>query len=98
MHLSDRQLECIMHLANGKTMAEIGKTIFVSEGSVKQSLASARKKCGATNNAHLVSIVIARGFLVWNDDDNTRSLENEKEPPQRDDSNPVGILNSPFGV
>lgn len=86
MNLSERQLECIMHLANGLTMAEIGKTLYISEGSVKQSLASARKKIGAVNNANLVSLAVAKNFIFWSDDEDARTLDKEKEPPQSDDS------------
>ena len=83
MTLSDRQLECIVHLANGMTMAEIATTIYISEGSVRQSLASARKKIGAKNNCNLVSLAIAKGLLFWSDDDVERTLkENEKRPPK----------------
>jgi DNA-binding CsgD family transcriptional regulator len=82
MKLTDKQLECVMHLANGKDMKEISSTIFVSESQVKKTLRSARTKCEAKNNAHLVAIVIAKGWLVWHEDDNEHSIENEKGPPQ----------------
>jgi DNA-binding CsgD family transcriptional regulator len=83
MTLSDRQLECIVHLANGMTMLEISATVYVSEGSVKQSLASARKKMGAKNNCNLVSLAVAKGLIFWSNDGEERTLEeNEKGPPE----------------
>jgi DNA-binding CsgD family transcriptional regulator len=82
---SARQLECMMCLANGNTILEASKILFISKSSVNQSLDSARKKARAKNNIHLVSIAIAQGFLVWEDDEEkTRSMKNEKEPPQSD--------------
>jgi len=95
MTLSDRQLECIMHLANGMTMLEISSTVYVSEGSVRQSLASARKKIGAKNNCNLVSLAVAKGLIFWSDDEEERTLEaNEKEPPQNGGPHSLPVMYS----
>lgn len=94
MKLTDKQLECVMHLANGKNMKEIGKTIYVSESQVKKTLSSARIKLNANNNAHLVAIVVAKGWLVWQDDQNQHYLEDNKKEPPKDDSFLFGAFGS----
>lgn len=81
MNITNRQLECIVHLANGKTVPEIALALFISKSTVDKCLTSAKSKLHATNNAHLVSIVIAKKLLVWYDEDNEHGiLDKEKEP------------------
>jgi len=62
------QLEIIMHLANGKQIDEIALAMHRSKTDVNRRLALARKRCQATTIPHLVSITIATGDLVWEDE------------------------------
>lgn len=73
--LSDRQLQIVMHLANGFTFKEIANQMYLSVSAVKQQANTARRRCDAKTLPHLVSIVISQGVLFWTDDG--RSL---KEP------------------
>jgi DNA-binding CsgD family transcriptional regulator len=72
--LTVRQLEHVCLLANGYTIDEIAKKLFVSRGTSEKTLMAARRRVGAITNAHLVSIVIAAGDLEWNTDTEMRSL------------------------
>lgn len=62
------QLEIVMHLANGKQIDEIALSMHRSRSDVNRRIASARKRCRATTLPHLVSIAIASGALVWQDE------------------------------
>ena len=66
--LSDLQLQIAMHLANGMTFAEIATTVDRSTANVKKHANAARRKTGAKTLPQLVSVVIAQGKLVWEDD------------------------------
>jgi len=66
--LTDRQLEIVMHLCNGLTLEEIAAKMNYSLTNAKLHLKLAKEKTGARSTAHLVSIVIASGVLVYNDD------------------------------
>lgn len=72
--LNDNQLKMIMHLANGKTIEEIAADMNFSPSNVGKVLRTARTKMGARNLPHLVSIVIAQGWLYYSPDDNKRSV------------------------
>jgi DNA-binding CsgD family transcriptional regulator len=63
--LSDRQLEIVIHLANGLRMDEIAEEMSFSVSSLKSTLRRAKKRKGARTNAHLVSICIAQNELAW---------------------------------
>lgn len=76
--LTDRQLEVVKHLANGMTLSQIADKCYVSESSVNRALARARKNLGANTLPHLVSIAIAKQYLVWTDD-NERDIAPETE-------------------
>src|SRR4051812_7517055 len=65
------QLEIIMHLANGRQLDEIAISMHRSKTDVNRRLALARKRCQATTIPHLVSIAIATGDLVWQDEQRT---------------------------
>jgi DNA-binding NarL/FixJ family response regulator len=65
------QLEIVMHLANGKQIHEIAEAMHRSRSDVDRRLRLARKRCHANTIPHLVSIVIATGDLVWEDERRT---------------------------
>lgn len=84
MDLTDRQLELVMHLANGLRYEEIGDAMGLSLSSVKQTVTRARTRANATTVPHLVSKCIASGDLVWNPDEGeieTRGRANTASPP-----------------
>lgn len=62
------QLEIIMHLANGRQIDEICIEMHRSRSDVNRRIALARKRCKASTIPHLVSIAIASGDLVWEDE------------------------------
>jgi DNA-binding CsgD family transcriptional regulator len=62
------QLELVAHVANGLRFAEIAKLTHRSETSVKRMIATAQKRAGANTLPHLVSITIAEGLLVHNEE------------------------------
>jgi DNA-binding CsgD family transcriptional regulator len=72
------QLEIVMHLANGRTLNEIAKTLDRSRSHIGQQADRARRKAQARTLPQLVSIVIASGQLEWQD--NQRVL-NGATPP-----------------
>jgi len=72
--LTFRQLEMVVHVANGLTTAEIAEHMHLSQSSVQQTLDKARTRASAKTLPHLVSIVIASGALEWNEDKSTRGV------------------------
>jgi DNA-binding NarL/FixJ family response regulator len=62
------QLEIIMHLANGKQIDEIAVEMHRSRSDINRRIAAARKRCHANTLPHLVSIAIASGVFVWEDE------------------------------
>lgn len=81
MDLTDRQVECVMHLANGLRYEQIADRMGLSMSSVKQTVKRAQSRAGAHTVAHLVSMCIADGELVWNEDE--RERERKPTPPQQ---------------
>lgn len=75
--LNERQLEVVMHLCNGLKTHEIAVVMHLSESSVNQTIAAAKRNCGARTQAHLASIVIASGCLYWKDDERTTEQPDE---------------------
>jgi DNA-binding NarL/FixJ family response regulator len=65
------QLEIIMHLANGKQIDEIATEMHRSRSDINRRIAAARKRCHANTLPHLVSIAIASGVFVWEDEQQT---------------------------
>lgn len=65
------QLEIIMHLANGKQIDDIAVVMHRSRSDINRRIATARKHCQASTIPHLVSIAIATGDLVWQDEQRT---------------------------
>jgi two-component system response regulator DesR len=59
--LSPREKDVVGHLIQGKTNNEIGRALFLSQGTIKQHMSSAMAKTGATNRTHLA--LICAGFI-----------------------------------
>lgn len=65
--LTDRQLEIVVHVANGLRNPDIAEREFLSQSTVEKTLNAARRNMGAVTLAHLVALTIAHGYLVWED-------------------------------
>jgi DNA-binding NarL/FixJ family response regulator len=61
----DRDHRVLELTANGLTLAEIGRTVHLSEQAVSQSRARLLEAYGATSSAHVVALGLARGDLVF---------------------------------
>jgi DNA-binding CsgD family transcriptional regulator len=79
MDLTDRQVELVMHLANGLRYKEIADAMGLSLSSVKQTIKRAQKRAGASTVPHLVSLCIQDGELLWNEEEGER--ERKPAPP-----------------
>ena len=53
-HLSDRESECVTHLAHGMSNQEMAAAMFVSLGAVKNYLASSCRKLGVRDRVQLL--------------------------------------------
>jgi DNA-binding CsgD family transcriptional regulator len=56
--LSERESECLVLLAAGLRNAEIAKSLYVSEDTVKTHLKRGYRKLGVGNRAQATSIVV----------------------------------------
>jgi DNA-binding NarL/FixJ family response regulator len=56
--LSERESECLVLLAAGLRNAEIGKSLYVSEDTVKTHLKRAYRKLGVSNRAQATTVVL----------------------------------------
>jgi DNA-binding CsgD family transcriptional regulator len=78
MTLKDRltptELLIVMHIANGKSLEEIAAILHRSRSNVSYHIGRARQRAHANNLPHLVSIAIATGDLIWEDDRECRTL------------------------
>lgn len=63
--LTDKQLEVVMHLCNGLTIAEIASEMNYSESSIKKHIKLAKQKIGARSNVHLAAIIISKGQIYY---------------------------------
>lgn len=61
--LTDREREFAAAVVLGDTDSEIAQKLFVSETTVKSTLASVRAKIGAKNRAHLAAIAVRAGLI-----------------------------------
>jgi len=53
--LSDRESQCLIESARGKTTSEIGQALQISERTVAFHLSNVRRKLGAANSRHAVA-------------------------------------------
>jgi DNA-binding CsgD family transcriptional regulator len=62
--LSRRERECLVLAARGKTAAEIGKSLEISERTVTFHLTNARKKLGTASSPHAVVRAVSLGLIA----------------------------------
>jgi LuxR family transcriptional regulator, quorum-sensing system regulator CciR len=63
VELTERQLECIVLVARGKTDWEIGKILNISEETVKQHIANARERYDVTKRMQVVLRALYDGLV-----------------------------------
>lgn len=61
--LSDREREVLHCIATGKTQAQVGQLLGISERTVEQHIRSARRKLKAENTVHAVVEALAKGEI-----------------------------------
>lgn len=62
-NLTARELEILRLIAEGRTTAEIGKVLFISEGTVRKHRENILNKTQARNTAHMISKSIREGII-----------------------------------
>jgi DNA-binding CsgD family transcriptional regulator len=62
--LSDRERQCLIRLAAGKTTSEIAKLLEISERTIVFHLANVREKLGAINSRHAVARAISLNLIA----------------------------------
>ncbi|GII28616.1 response regulator [Planotetraspora mira] len=62
--LSPREAEVLSLVAEGLTNAEIGKTLFISEATVKTHLLRVFGKLGVSDRTAAVTVALDRGFII----------------------------------
>lgn len=63
LHPSQRELEVLYQIAQGKTSREIAGALFVSDNTIEAHRKSLFLKLGATNVADLIVKAIAKGYI-----------------------------------
>ncbi len=63
VQLSQREEQCLVWAARGRTHQEIAKILDLTPGSVKTHLDSARRKLQCTNLTHAVGVAVAAGII-----------------------------------
>jgi two-component system, NarL family, response regulator len=61
--LSQRETQVLQYLARGKSNKEIGRTLFISEGTVKNHVKSILRKLPAVRRAEAAAIAARRGLI-----------------------------------
>lgn len=61
--LSDREIDVLIALSNGRSNADIGRELFVSEHTVKTHTCRLYRKLGARDRAHAVANAFRLGIL-----------------------------------
>jgi two-component system response regulator DesR len=61
--LTPREADVLARAADGTTIAEIARTLYLSEGTVRNYLSSCIQKSGARNRAEALRIAQERGWL-----------------------------------
>ena len=61
--LTNREIEVLRQVAEGKRNRAIGKQLFISEETVKVHLKRIMEKLGASDRTHATTIATQRGFL-----------------------------------
>jgi len=61
--LTERELEVLAGMCEGMSNAEIGRTLFLSEDTVKTHARRLFRKLGAADRAHAVALALRRGLV-----------------------------------
>ena len=61
--LTERELDVLTGMCDGKSNADIARSLYVSEDTVKTHARRLFRKLGATDRAHAVAIAIRRGLV-----------------------------------
>ncbi|WP_322758922.1 response regulator transcription factor [Frankia sp. Cr2] len=61
--LTRRELDVLAHIAQGSTVNEVARTLFLSAGTVRNYLSAAISKTNARNRLDAVNIARARGWI-----------------------------------
>ena len=61
--LTDREIQVLNYVADGKTNKQIGYIIGVTESTVKSQVGSILRKLGANDRAHAVALAMRKGWL-----------------------------------
>ena len=62
--LSERESQCLIESARGKTTSEIGQTLQISERTVAFHLANVRRKLDAANSRHAITKALALRLIA----------------------------------
>jgi DNA-binding NarL/FixJ family response regulator len=62
-HLTDRQLEILVHVARGRTNREIGSVLNISERTVRNHMRTINKKLSTGDRTRAVVIAIESGWI-----------------------------------
>lgn len=62
--LTERELQVLRRMADGKSNAEIGRDIFVSEDTIKTHARRLFRKLGARDRAHAVAAGFQAGLVA----------------------------------
>lgn len=78
--VTPRQLELLAMYASGYSIDQIASAKYLSASTVKQTMATARKRAGAKTLPHLCVMLMEHGLI-------TRSISNDYVPIQEYGSN-----------
>jgi DNA-binding NarL/FixJ family response regulator len=62
--LSERELQVLQYMANGRSNKEIGQVLYISENTVKAHVKSILAKLDAMGRTEAIAIAIKRGLIV----------------------------------
>ncbi|MEP6681241.1 MAG: response regulator transcription factor [Chloroflexota bacterium] len=62
-HLTDRQLEILVHVARGRTNREIGGVLGISERTVRNHMRTINKKLSTGDRTRAVVLAIEHGWI-----------------------------------
>jgi len=61
--LTERERDCLIWIAAGKTTAEVADVLSVAERTVAFHLANARRKLGVANSHHAIMRAVSLGHI-----------------------------------
>ena len=75
--LTPRKWQSVKLVASGRTNAEIGKELWITENSVKQALKRIFRKLGVSSRAQMVAQVFAKNSRGQGSEDATQTYGSE---------------------